>query len=326
MSSIDVVVPCYRYGHFLRECVESVLAQKDVKVRILVIDDASPDNTAEVATKLTTQSSRVTFVRHATNKGHIATYNEGIDWASADYYMILSADDYLLPGALRRSTELMKVHPEVGFAYGRAITLDDRCTTFPDSVDDLNAGWQILPGLEFIKLSGVQNKVATPTAVVRTELQKRLGGYRPELPHTGDLEMWLRLAAHGAVGISDANHAVYRQHGSNMSMRYYGNNRLRDLQQRQAALDCFLQHCSDVLPNAPQLHRRLFRLLGCEALQFAGAAFNAGELEASEQLSDFAFSVCPKVRRSALRIKLACKRGLGLRAWRVLRPASRSNE
>ncbi len=48
MSFVDVIVPCYRYGHFLRECVESVLEQ-EVNVRVLIIDDASPDDTAEVA-------------------------------------------------------------------------------------------------------------------------------------------------------------------------------------------------------------------------------------------------------------------------------------
>ena len=53
MSSVDVIVPCYRYGHFLRDCVESVLAQAGPSVRVLIIDDASPDNTAEVASDLT---------------------------------------------------------------------------------------------------------------------------------------------------------------------------------------------------------------------------------------------------------------------------------
>ena len=48
-SSVDVIVPCYRYGHFLRMCVESVLAQSYSPVRVLIIDDASPDNSGEIA-------------------------------------------------------------------------------------------------------------------------------------------------------------------------------------------------------------------------------------------------------------------------------------
>src|SRR5262245_9653241 len=93
MSSVDVIVPCYRYGHFLRECVESVLTQSHKHVRVLILDDASPDNTSEIGAELAREDPRVGLVRHQFNKGHIATYNEGIDWVSADYMLLLSADD-----------------------------------------------------------------------------------------------------------------------------------------------------------------------------------------------------------------------------------------
>jgi len=86
ISSVDVIVPCYRYGRFLCECVESVLSQQIQSLRVLIIDDASPDNTAEAATALASEDSRVEFVRHKTNAGHIATYNEGIEWAGGDYF------------------------------------------------------------------------------------------------------------------------------------------------------------------------------------------------------------------------------------------------
>lgn len=322
MSSVDIVVPCYRYGHFLRECVESVLAQQEVEVRILVIDDASPDDTAEVATELTTQSSRVTFVRHATNKGHIATYNEGIDWATADYYMILSADDYLLPGALASAASLMDAHPNVGLTYSRAVTLDHCGTNALNVVDEAKgAAWRVLPGLEFIKLCRARNIVPTPTAVVRTSLQRRLGGYRPELPHSGDLEMWLRLAAHSAVGVSEAYHAVYRRHSENMSLLFATSSCLPDLQQRKAAFDCFINSWGDTLQSPEKIHRRLSWFLACDAVTFASAAFNEGEMEDSERLSEFALRICPQVKRSLRWAKLTCKRGVGREAWCALQPA-----
>src|SRR5215475_2150920 len=123
MRSVDVIVPCYGYGHFLRQCVASVLTDSARNVRVLIIDDASPDNTAEIANDLVRQDHRITFARHKFNKGHIDTYNEGIDWASAHYMLILSADDYLLPGALDRAVRLMDAHPEVGFTFGNVIEL-----------------------------------------------------------------------------------------------------------------------------------------------------------------------------------------------------------
>jgi glycosyltransferase involved in cell wall biosynthesis len=323
MSSVDVIVPCYRYAHFLRQCVESVLTQSGTNVRVLIIDDASPDNTADVAAGLARQDSRVTFLRHAVNKGHISSYNEGIDWACADYMLILSADDYLLPGALGRSATLMDAHPEVGFTFGNVVVLSDRDsaehrTTVANFAD--KAGWRIVTGMEYIELSGARDLVATPTAVVRTRLQKCLGGYRSELPHSGDMEMWLRFAAHASVGILDAYQAVYRRHDTNMTLAYTGKSWLGDLQQRKAAFDCFFQTCSGVLPNAQHLRDTLFLLLARDALSFASAAFNEGKREVSEEISEFALDLCPEVKGSLPWLKLLCKRSMGLRAWRALRP------
>ncbi|MGZ4847552.1 MAG: glycosyltransferase family 2 protein [Halobacteriota archaeon] len=322
MGSIDVIVPCYRYGHFLKECVESVLSQAASNVRVLIIDDASPDNTAEVATELARDDSRVTFLRHATNKGHIATYNEGIDWVSADYMLLLSADDYLLPGALSRATSLMDAYPQVGFTFGNFVTLSHGGTTFQKvGIVGNRSGSRILAGREFIEFSGAHNIVRTPTAVVRSNLQKRLGGYRTDLPHSGDMEMWLRLAAHASVGILDAYQAVYRQHGDNMSLGYDTQGALPDLQQRKACFDYFFRNCSYIIPNAEDLSRRLYWALGCDAIAEANAAFNEGEMVISEKLSDYALFICPGVKVSVTWLMLYCKRGMGLTVWRAIRPA-----
>jgi Glycosyl transferase family 2 len=334
VSSVDVVVPCYRYGHFLRECVESVLSQSDVNVRVLIIDDASPDNTAEVAAALISEDPRVSFIRHVENKGHIATYNEGIDWTSADYTLLLSADDYLLPGALERATCLMDAHPAVGFTFGNVLELSDngnkvptksviKATARPDS--------RILEGRELIELTGAEgNQVTTCSAVVRTALQKRLGGYRKELPHAGDMEMWLRFAAHAAVGFIFAYQGVYRRHSANMSTAYYfvsdgrltytKNGRLGDLQQRKLAFDCFSEHCKNLVGNE-DVRRRLYRQFSESAVRHASAAFNDGEMDESRRLSELALAAYPEIKRSSAWVKMTCKRWMGARTWRAVRPA-----
>lgn len=334
MGSVDVIVPCYGYGQFLPECVESVLNQSIQNVRVLIIDDASPDDTSKVAANLVQKDSRVTLVRHAKNRGHIATYNEGIEWASADYMLILSADDYLLSGALSRAVDLMDAHPEVGFIFGNVIELNDSGTERPvKTVETANKSHRrILEGREFIELSGADDLVATCTAVVRTKVQKRIGGYRRELPHAGDMEMWLRFAAHASVGFVSAYQGVYRRHSANMSTAYYyytandrfvytANGRLAEIQQRKAAFDYFFETCSDALPNSERLRRKLFWSLGAMAIGRASAALNEGEMEVSKQLAEFALAVCPHIKRSLGWIKLTCKWRMGPRAWRALRPA-----
>jgi glycosyltransferase involved in cell wall biosynthesis len=115
MSGVDVVVPCYNYARFLPRCVSSILDQQDVNVRVLIIDDASSDDTPQVGQRLAELDPRVEFRRHDVNCGHIATYNEGLlGWASAKYSLLLSADDMLAPAALARATRLMDRHGDVG--------------------------------------------------------------------------------------------------------------------------------------------------------------------------------------------------------------------
>src|SRR5215831_3479097 len=127
MTSISVLIPCYKYGQFLEEAVASVLDdQAGVDVRVLIIDDASPDDSAEVARKIAARDSRVEVSVHATNKGNIATFNEGLlEWADGDYCILMSADDRLTPGALQRASDLLDAHPGVGFVYGYPLWITD---------------------------------------------------------------------------------------------------------------------------------------------------------------------------------------------------------
>src|SRR5262249_17205417 len=163
MSRVDVIIPCYKYGHFLRGCVQSVLSQEGVDVRVLIIDDASPDNTGEVGRQLAEEDVRVTYWKHVNNRGHIATYNAGLSWATGDYTLVLSADDLLTPGSLLRSVRLMDAHPEVGFTHGRAIKTSDpeRDRAAPPG----EYAWEITPGHEFFRATcaSSENVVETPT-------------------------------------------------------------------------------------------------------------------------------------------------------------------
>lgn len=82
------------------------------------------DDTLSLA-GLVRADSRFHFRRRVPNLGHIATYNEGIAWASAEYMVLLSADHFLTPGALQGAVEFMDCHPSVGFTLDGAIALAD---------------------------------------------------------------------------------------------------------------------------------------------------------------------------------------------------------
>ena len=68
MTTVSIVIPCYRYGSFLRQCVESVLSQEGVDAQVLIIDDASPDDSASVGRQLASEHPRVVFHAHEVNR------------------------------------------------------------------------------------------------------------------------------------------------------------------------------------------------------------------------------------------------------------------
>jgi glycosyltransferase involved in cell wall biosynthesis len=318
-SVVDVVVPCYNYGRYLRECVKSVLDQEDVKVRVLVIDDASPDNTPEVAAQLVAEDPRVQYRRHAVNRGHIGTYNEGLlEWARSEYSLLLSADDALAPGALRRAVALLDSHPEVGMAYGRVVRTTDPGAEPPAPE---GAGVAVLSGIQFIRLCCEEagNPVPTPTAVVRTRTQQEVGGYRPELPHTGDMEMWLRFATRAAVGVIGSIQAYQRFHPTNMSVDYRG---LRDVRARRAAFDAVFDRPAGALVDGPELRSVAYRKLAGESCRIASVAFKAGATaaEVCEYLK-VATELWSAVRRHPRFMKVRAELMLGVTVSRALTAA-----
>jgi glycosyltransferase involved in cell wall biosynthesis len=278
MSSVSVVIPCYNYAHYLRDCVDSVLAQDGVDVRVLVIDDESSDDTPAVAASIVARDPRVEYRRHANNRGHIATYNEGLEWADAEYVVLLSADDLLTPGALRRATRLMDAHPAVGFVYGRHVRFSDEHARPEPRLPSGDGAWRVQPGLDWLEAlcrRGV-NTIASPEVVVRTAVQHMVGGYRSDLPHTGDMEMWMRLAVHSPVGeILDADQAFYRVHGQSMHAQHFPP--LKDVQQRRAAFAAIFEQHGDLTPASFRVLAD--QALARESLRAASLAYDYGQVE-----------------------------------------------
>ncbi|MDU0313012.1 glycosyltransferase family A protein [Phycicoccus sp. M110.8] len=278
MSSVSVVIPCYAYGRFLEDAVASVLEdQPGVDVRVLVIDDASPDDSAEVAARIAARDPRVEVRLHRENKGNIATFNEGLmEWADGDYCTLLSADDLAAPGSLRRACDLLDAHPEVGFVYGRAAWFTDGVPT-PPARTHLR-GESVIRGREWLehRFRQGENQLTTPEVVVRTSLQHRLGGYDPNLPKAADMELFMRFAAHADVGfLRGVDQALHRRHGTNMST---GVDPLADLVQRRAVFEQVLERYGHRLSGVRNLSTTVHRQLAREALWTAGREYDRGAL------------------------------------------------
>ncbi len=273
---VSVVVPCYNYGHFLPEAVGSALdRQPGVEVDVVVVDDASPDGSGEIAQRLADADPRVRVIRHRTNAGHVRTFNDGLHAVDGDYVVLLSADDRLSPGSLGRSAALLEAHPSVGFVYGYA----PRFTTDPPAATGRVRSWGIWPGDEWYRARArrTRNPIFSPEVVMRHELVQRLGYYDLDMPHTSDLYLWLRAAQVTEVGrVNGPAQAYYRVHGHNMHLTRYAGI-LVDLRERAATWDKAVARdpfCRTALRT--QARRGLAR----EAIGLATGALDRRDLDA----------------------------------------------
>ncbi len=273
--SVSVVIPCYNYGSFLPSCVATVLDQPGVDLDVIIVDDASPDGSAEVAESLAESDARIRLIRHLHNRGHIATYNDGIDEAQGDYVVLLSADDLLTPGSLSRATALLEAHPAVGFAYGDTL---DFSGDYRPVARERPRGWAVWPGRTWLsrRFRTSRNVIRTCEVVMRATVQRQVGGYRPELPQLGDLDMWMRAASVADVGyVVGADQAWYRLHNANMHATLHEGRRLsgvlRDLEERLLTFELLAEKAPD-----PDDLSAAHRALALEALRAARRAYTFG--------------------------------------------------
>lgn len=296
MATVQVLIPCYNYARYLEQCVFSALSQEGVFVNVLIIDDCSTDNTPQVCQKLASGDSRIRFIRHETNRGHIATYNEGIGRIEGDYFVLLSADDCLTPGSLRRATSLMDANPNVGMTYGQAISF---FTDHPPKARTTMTGVSLWTGEQWIRQvcrSG-KNFLICPEAVVRSSVQRQIGGYDPALPHSGDMEMWLRIAAVSDIGrVNGVDQAFYRVHEQSMQRTVHAGF-LVDLVGRREAFQSVFRKEGAGLSASEELHELARQALAFTAVRYARQVcdLSCDDPVPVSDYCDFAASVFPPI-------------------------------
>jgi glycosyltransferase involved in cell wall biosynthesis len=211
--TVSFIVTAHNYGRYLPDALNSLLMQTFREFEAIVIDDASTDDTLAVLEPYQ-QDKRIRVIHHEVNVGNIASYNEGLSAARGRYVAILSADDWMtVPDAVERQVALFEQDPDVGLVYSahdvvQEGTLIKTVRPWPEDA--------IRPGIEEFQKLIWGNYILHSGAMLRTELATELGPYTPELPHSGDWDMWLRAAARGNVGYVAAALYAYRLHRSNM--------------------------------------------------------------------------------------------------------------
>lgn len=270
-ATVSVVIPCYNYARYLPQAVRSVLAQDDVTVDVIVVDDASTDSSLSVARGLAADDARISVLSHVQNKGPVDTFNDGLACARGEFLVRLDADDLLTPHSLARAVAVMRAYPSVGLVYGHPLHFTG--DVLPPA-RALPTGWTIWPGRQWLaaRCASGLNVITSPEVLMRRSVVDMLGGQRP-LAHTHDMEMWLRLSAFCDVAyVHGVDQAWHREHGDSLSARQV--DAFRDLLERREAFDMLFAGPAGTLPDATVLHGRAMRALATDAVELASRQFD----------------------------------------------------
>ena len=122
--SLSVILPNFNHAHLLPRAIKALLAQERPPDEILVIDDASTDNSRRVVEEFAARVPSVHLICNATNCGAIPALKRGLELARSRYIYLAAADDWVMPTFFKRALEKLQANPELGVFCGEAILVD----------------------------------------------------------------------------------------------------------------------------------------------------------------------------------------------------------
>jgi glycosyltransferase involved in cell wall biosynthesis len=226
MHDVSVVIPVFNSAKYIRQAIESALAQTGVTFEILVADNASTDNTMDIVSEYAGHPL-VRIFQNGKNLGMFGNLNRLVHEATSPLIKILCADDWLLPGCLAAQVGFMRARPQLAFS---------RCVH--------EGGWEgyyMKPGAKPVRELPIEINPPAGTlafatfgcicgnltdVIMRREAVLRHGGFDPELPFAGDYDMWSRIAEHEPFGLQNEELVHLRDHEEQASVTLNRKNEL----------------------------------------------------------------------------------------------------
>ena len=200
---VSVIIPTYQRGYLVGQAIESVLAQTYADYEIIVIDDASTDNTMVV---LDGFKDRIKIIHLEENRSVGAARNAGILASQGDYVAFLDSDDLWVSEKLRKQIDLFRTNTNIGLVYSDFSYFDENGIE-PSTSFEKNGGGKRGTIHRDVFMGG---PISTLTATVRRTCLDKVGLFDETLPACEDLDMWLRITASYQVDFVNEPLSLYR--------------------------------------------------------------------------------------------------------------------
>jgi glycosyltransferase involved in cell wall biosynthesis len=288
---ISVIIPAYNAARFLPETIESVIGQSERDWELIVIDDGSRDQTAEIAGRFAERDSRIRMIG-LPNGGVAAARNAGFQRSDrqSKFICYLDHDDLWTPDALEILTAALEARPEAIAAAGlpQSIDADGRPLVQDDIQSYCKDRFAVQSGRLVRRLDeepttfscfAVRNCIITPGLVmIRRDAHEACGLYDESLSSCDDWDLWLRLTGLGDIAFVNRVILKYRLHQTNQSRAH------KTMEQQERRLYAKLFSATTASPVRLELLRHGYRfraqLVAQDRLKWAGDAFRRGDIPA----------------------------------------------
>jgi len=217
---ISVIMPVLNGERYIGEAIESIVAQTYRDYELIVVNDGSTDGTCEQVNRFA-ERIPIKIIHHASCQGIARSINDGIRASSGEFIAFLDHDDLWFPNFLETQFAYLQAHPDVGMVHSDFQTIDPTGEILEASVSACRgrtrASGDVFPNL-FMDSFIVGNSV-----LIRKECFERLG-LIDEVLRWGDYHMWLRIARHYKVDYVAKVLTKYRQHPTQQTRDFSGEN------------------------------------------------------------------------------------------------------
>jgi glycosyltransferase involved in cell wall biosynthesis/GT2 family glycosyltransferase len=213
---VSVVIPAYNHEKYVGEAIQSVLDQTFQDLELIIINDGSTDNTETEILKF--KDERIRYFSQE-NRGLSATLNRGIKLARGEFFNFLPSDDAFLREKLEIQLKVFKGNLDLGvvFAFPQLIDAQGK-----EIYNDPAALWPIVPHEtkeEIFPALFERNFLSAPTALIRMDCLKKVGGFDESLKYAQDYDLWLRILKYYDARLLKQPLTRYRWHGKNLTFQ-----------------------------------------------------------------------------------------------------------
>jgi len=204
-NKVSIILPTHNGAKYIRQSIESCLTQTYGNLELIIVDDASNDETPGIIRSY--KDPRLKLITHVVNKKLPASLNAGFAASAGEYLTWASDDNYYAPNAIEKLASFLDCHRRVAFVYANYFSIDEHNTVInPVSTEQPQ---------ELVYRSALG-----PCFLYRRKVYEVVGDYDPHLFLVEDYDYWLRVRKHFRMVKINDYLCYYRIHSMSLSLRY----------------------------------------------------------------------------------------------------------